>query len=101
MTRLVVTADAEADLDAILSYLESEAGSLVTERYAQRFRTTIVRIIDFPESGAPRPIFGPEARIAIVYPYLVIYDYDREGDVATLLRILHGKRNISEDLLHR
>jgi hypothetical protein len=29
----------------------------------------------FPESGAKRRSLGPHARIAVVAPYVVIYDY--------------------------
>jgi toxin ParE1/3/4 len=101
MTHLVVTADTEQDVDAIITYLEHEAGPQVAGRYGQRFRAAFTRIVNFPEAGARRSILGPEAPVSIIYPYVVIYDYDRDNDVATLLRILHGKRNITEDLLRR
>jgi plasmid stabilization system protein ParE len=32
-----------------------------------------------------------------VLPYIVIYDY--EEDTVTVLRVLHGKRNITRDLI--
>jgi toxin ParE1/3/4 len=101
MTRLFVTADAEADTSEILAYLAREAGHLVAEDYGGRFRTTIERLVVMPETGAPRPALGPNARIAIVYPYVLIYDYTREDDTLTLLRILHGRRNVIRDLLNR
>ena len=47
--------------------------------------------------GPPRSALGPKTRIAIVFPYLVIYDY--EDDVVTVLRVLHGKRNITRNLI--
>jgi toxin ParE1/3/4 len=100
MTRLVVTADAEADTADILAYLAREAGPLVAADYGARFQTVVQRMIDLPESGAPRPRLGPNTRIAIVAPYVLIFDYAREDDVLTLLRLLHGKRNIAR-LLHR
>lgn len=54
-----------------------------------------------PETGSPRPSLGINARIAVVFPYVMIYDYHRDEDTLTLLRILHGRRNISQDLLRR
>ena len=62
---------------------------------------TIERLLDFPQSGVPRPRLGSETRIAIISPYVVIYDYARHDDVLTLLRILYGKRDITRKLLER
>jgi plasmid stabilization system protein ParE len=36
-----------------------------------------------------------------VSQYVLIYDYTIDDDTLTLLRILHGKRNITRELLHR
>jgi toxin ParE1/3/4 len=99
MTRLVVTADAERDITAIFDYLAAEAGSNTAANYAELFRATIARLIDFPGSGSPRPALGPETRIAIVYPYILIYDYIRGDDELVLQRIIHGKRDITEQLI--
>ncbi len=101
MTLLVVTADAEADTRDILAYLEREAGSPIAADYGRRFGRTIERLVRMPETGAPRPSLGSRARIAIVFPYILIYDYTPDDDTLTLLRILHGRRNISHDLLRR
>jgi toxin ParE1/3/4 len=95
MTRLVVTADAEADTNDILGHLEQVAGPRIAESYGRRFRSTIQRVVAAPSSGAPRPRLGAQSRIAIVYPYILIYEYARKDDVVTLLRILHGRRNIT------
>jgi toxin ParE1/3/4 len=101
MTRLVVTADAEADTSEILTYLARKAGHRVADNYGRRFRIMIERLVDMPGIGAPRPTLGPNARIAIVYPYILIYDYTPDDDTLTLLRILHGRRNVTGDLVSR
>jgi toxin ParE1/3/4 len=101
MTRLVVTADAEVDTSSILDYLEQEAGQRIAEQYGRRFYRTIERLLDAPQSGAPRPALGADVRIAIVSPYVVIYEYAMSDDTVVLLRILHGHRNITGDLLRR
>jgi hypothetical protein len=41
MTRLVVTAEAEADTHEILSYLEREAGSSIAAEYGSRFLSAL------------------------------------------------------------
>jgi toxin ParE1/3/4 len=99
MTRLVVTRPAEADTFEILAYLEREAGPRVAADYGRRFRQTIERLVDLPESGAPRPSLGAHTRIAVVWPYVLIYDYIRRDDTLHFLRILHGRRNITRRLL--
>ena len=99
MTTLVVSANAQNDIDQILDYLVREAGVATTARYAERFRQSIALLVDFPRSGAPRPSLGSSARIAIVYPYVVIYDYDTIDNAVIVLRIVHGKRNITRRLI--
>lgn len=101
MTRVVVSREAEADLESILDYLALNAGRLTAAAYGERFAAAIEHLRDFPGAGSPRPALGPWARIAIVYPYLLIYDFAIGDEAATLLRILHGKRDINEQMLKR
>lgn len=101
MTRPVFTARFRSDTNHILEYLENVAGPRVAENYAHRFRTTVDRLIQYPQSAAPRPALGANARIAIVSPYILIYDYEPEDDTVVLLRILHERRNITRELVRR
>lgn len=68
MTRLLVSREAEADLDAILQYLAENAGPTTAARYGERFAAAIERIVVFPGAGAPRPRLGSSTRIVIVTP---------------------------------
>jgi toxin ParE1/3/4 len=101
MTRLVVSTDADADFTEIVDYLQREAGPRVAADYARHLNRTLQRLIEFPQSGAPRPALGGNARIAIVSPYVLIYEYEPDADVVALLRILHGRRNIEHERLRR
>jgi toxin ParE1/3/4 len=101
MTSLIVAADADADFDDIFAYLRREAGTRVAVDYGLRFNTTLQRLLKFPESGAPRPMLGQTVRVAVVSPYILIYEYVPEDDVMLLLRVLHERRNIARELLHR
>lgn len=85
----------------ILDYLEEVAGIRVAENCSTRFEQTIDRLVYFPESGSPRRTLGVNTRIAIVQPYLLVYDFVPGDDTLTLLRILHGRRNITRALLGR
>jgi toxin ParE1/3/4 len=77
------------------------AGPFVAENYGRRFRATIDRLVEFPQIGAPRPVLGPNARVAIISPYILIYDYEPAEDAIVLLRILHERRNITAELVRR
>jgi plasmid stabilization system protein ParE len=37
----------------------------------------------------------------IVYPYVLIYDYGNDDDTVTLLRVLHGRRDVGRMLADR
>ena len=99
MARVVVTEPAKHDLRRILSDLNLKAGYRVAVRDAVDFKATYRRLADIPARGPLRPSLGRTARIAIVVPYIVVYDY--EDDLVTVLRVLHGKRNITHELLAR
>ena len=92
---------AERDLAAILDELEEKAGAATALKYAVAFDLCLQRISQIPAAGAPRPRLGVNARLVIVSPYLVIYDYDAEAGVSTVLRVLHSRRNITKRLLAR
>ena len=101
MTRLLVTPEAEADINDILDYLHREAGARVAASYGRKFATLIERLVESPGIGAPRPALGPHARIGIIQPYLLIYDFTAVDDTLTLLRVVHGRRNITRRLIPR
>jgi toxin ParE1/3/4 len=97
MARVVVTDQAKRDIRRILSDLTERAGHRVVERYAAEFKAAYRRLNSFPDSGAPRPALGLGTRIVLVLPYIVIYE-SRE-DTVTVLRVMHGKRNITRDII--
>jgi plasmid stabilization system protein ParE len=101
MTDLVVTANADADFEGILGYLEREAGVRVAESYGRKIGECLVRLVEFPGIGTRRPALGTDTRIGIVRPYILIYDYAAATDTLTLLRIVHGRRNITARLIRQ
>ena len=60
MTRLVVSREADPDLDAVLSYLEREAGARTACSYAERFRKSIAFLAVFPGGAKPPSSSWPE-----------------------------------------
>jgi toxin ParE1/3/4 len=101
MARVRFTASAAADSAAILSDLNAKAGRQIATKFGNRFSKLYERLAGHPESGPPRPALGPNIRIGIVSPYIVIYRYIEADDVVTVLRIVHGHRKTAGKLLIR
>jgi toxin ParE1/3/4 len=98
MARLIAAREAQADLDEILAYLQGEAGKSVALRYGERFRAGFRHLVDFPETGARRPQLHADMRIWVIAPYVIFYRFTGDDDTIRLVRILHGRRNVTERL---
>ena len=99
VVRLSTTA--QADFDEIVEQLSVVAGIGVARKYARGLQAAINRLVDFPGLGAPRPELGPETRLVIVDPYLIIYDGGPKSAEVLVLRILHGHRNVTPEVIAR
>lgn len=99
MTHLVITPQADDDVDEIVAGLAAASGWRTVDKYLQDIDRLYDQLLDYPQSGAPRPKLGRNIRIGIVAPYTIVYRYDREPDTVVILRILHGARKITRKLL--
>jgi plasmid stabilization system protein ParE len=95
VTRIVVTEIADTDTAAIVSYLDAEAGRKVAAQYIAAFEKVYDRLAAYPRSGSPRPSLGPSVRVSVVLPFVIIHEYIEADDLVVILRVLHGRRNIS------
>lgn len=101
MARLTVSIAARADIRQVINYLETRAGKITALRYALAFDETIDRIADVPGIGSPRPELGGDLRLCIVHPYLVFYDYNATDDTVQVLRVLHGHRKVTAEMVRQ
>jgi plasmid stabilization system protein ParE len=99
MAEFRLSTAAQADFNQIIDYLADVAGNRVAADYAGRLRESVNRVAQLPGIGAPRPHFGPETRITIVKPYVIFYDGGPHSERVHVLRILHGHRNITPELI--
>ena len=97
MARVIVSAVAAEDLIEILTVLEAQAGVKIANRYQHDFTQVYEQLAQFPGSGAPRPELGGQTRVVVVSPYLMFYEHDT--DLVTVIRVLHGRRNITRNLI--
>ena len=82
------------DLASIVEYL-SDFNPDAAHRLVDRLEERWVLLVTQPRSGASRSDLGPELREVVVGDYLSIYRLD--GDDIEIVRILHGRRNITAD----
>jgi plasmid stabilization system protein ParE len=99
MTEVRLTATAEADEAAILIEIQLKAGRRVAAKYLRALRSFYVRLSEFPESCPVRPALGDAVRVGIVFPFVILHRHDSGENVATVLRILDGRRHLSQTLL--
>ena len=99
MARVVVTESADRDTDEIVTYLAGRGGPPTARKYLRLFDDVYERLREFPGSGHPRARLGPDARVVIVPPYLIIYDWDAPNDTVTILRILRMERRLTRKLV--
>ena len=97
MANVDVAPRAAADIDGILIDQYGHGGRASAARYQAEFKAATRRLVHHPESGRRRPDIGPGLRSVLVHPYVLIYSYDRTADTVSVLRILHGRRQLSLD----
>jgi plasmid stabilization system protein ParE len=95
----VIAPRADRDIAAILDYLTETARSRVAARYADAIDEAIARLEDMRGTAAPRPALGPNIRITVVRPYLILHEHLGGDETLHVLRVVHGRRNITADIL--
>jgi toxin ParE1/3/4 len=99
MPRVIVTPRADADIVATLDYLTRTAGARVSAKYADAIDEAIAGLEDMPGTAAPRPALGPNIRITIVKPYLIVHEHERGDEELYVLRVVHGRRDVTAEML--
>jgi toxin ParE1/3/4 len=92
--KIIVSDEADNDLLQVSSYL-SERSVQATQSVLDDINRCFASLTSFPGRGSPRPDLGLDVRSVIVSPYLVFYAARR--DHVTILRVLHGNRDIEAE----
>jgi plasmid stabilization system protein ParE len=101
MAKARLSAQARLDLLSIIEHLTDVAGARTAREYDIGFKDAIDSIGASPGIGSPRQHLGAETRVSSVAPYLIIYDGGPDSDMVHVLRILHGRRDITPELVAR
>lgn len=94
-----LTRVAYSDLDQIIDELTLRAGRPVADKYERVIEAAFHRISDHPGIGSPRRSLGPNLRVMVVHPFLIFYEGEPKSEIATVLRIVHGRRRIDRNLI--
>jgi toxin ParE1/3/4 len=93
MAQVLRSRRAEADLQAILRYLE-ERSPAAADRFVEAIEEKGRALANHPEMGRIREEIAPDLRSTLVKPYVIFYRI--RGEVVEVLRILHGKQDVGE-----
>ncbi len=96
MIKITFTDLADRDLSTIFEYLYENAGKNTAIKYRNDFNNLYQRLTDFPDSGVLRQKLGEGVRMSIVEPFLVFYIHMQANKRVTILRIIHGRSNITK-----
>lgn len=99
MLRVTFSPQARRDLIEITDHLSGVASPQTARKYERRIQRAVAGLREIPASGPPRREFGPDVRMLVVRPYLIFYEAPPESDEVSILRILHGARDIDERLV--
>jgi plasmid stabilization system protein ParE len=97
MTPIVVSPKADADVNDMLQRLFDLGGPAVARKYAQQLEAIYERLAIFPTSGARGKSLGAETHIAVLSPYVVVYDH--VNATVRIIRVIDGRRNITRRLV--
>jgi plasmid stabilization system protein ParE len=96
MSGFLLSPDADEDIFQIWSYLLQRAGLELANRIEFELYNTFEVLAATPGQGHRRPDLTREPVLFFaLYQYLIVY---RERNPLEIVRVLHGKRNVSRIL---
>lgn len=97
--RLIVSPQAEADLDEIWLFIAKESSSIdLAERVLESLMNRMQTIARHPMIGRRRDAhFGPGVRSFVVGDYVIFYRVVEDG--ISVLHVIHGRQNREDETL--
>ncbi len=91
MARVIRSDQAQADLEGIFDYLDSQS-TQAADRFAAKFEQTCDLHARHPQIGAGSEVYASMLRHFTVWNYAIFYRPVDDG--IELIRIIHGARDI-------
>ena len=95
--RIVYSETARADIIAIGDEIRNAAGEFIAERFVARIIATVESLEFMPTRHRIRSELVADLRVAGFRKYLIFYRV--VDDAVSIVRVLHGSRNITARLL--
>ena len=87
-----MSAEAAADLDAILDYILTHGGPIRADHVARRFLSMLLSLASLPNVGRVLKSLDGSPRKYIMSPWVILYEPIEDGILVT--RIYDGRRNL-------
>ena len=97
MARIEVAPSAKVDLADVTHHLRRQARGGTVDKLEAEVADAFRCLVDHPEMGRRRLEIGAGLRSITVWPYVILYRYDRARDTILVLRVLHGRRRLALD----
>jgi toxin ParE1/3/4 len=102
MAQVIVSPQAEQDLAQIVDEISVKAGPAVADKLFDRIIAIVEKLGVVPgASGRPIPALGRDIRCHPIGSYNVYLRYDEATDALFVVRVLHGRRNITSALFKK
>lgn len=96
MADLLISSEAEADLDEVWLHIAKESQSIErAESFLDRFTIFFSQLCKNPYMGRRREELRPGYRSFPIGDYIVFYRVTGAGDIL-LLRVIHGRRDLEQ-----
>jgi plasmid stabilization system protein ParE len=93
---VVFSRRARRELEAILDYIEAEAGPIRADTVADRITQALTTLETLPYAGHPKSNRLGFVRLFVVKPWNVYYRTQRAGSEVRILRIVDGRRHLKK-----
>ncbi|MGB0084807.1 MAG: type II toxin-antitoxin system RelE/ParE family toxin [Rhodomicrobiaceae bacterium] len=90
---LQITDTARADIQEIIGYLASEAGTAVAETFLRRIDAELTTLAELGHSGVSREWISPGLRLHVIGNYCVYFRCTE--DATRIIRLLNAARDIN------
>jgi toxin ParE1/3/4 len=91
---IIWSPEARADLSEIWDYYAKTAGRPKADNIAREISNACRPLEDHPFAGRARDELRPGLRSIATRPYVIFYRV--RGDVAEIVRVLHGRRDLED-----
>src|SRR5579872_1123573 len=87
--------DAERDLADLFDYIANDSGIERAELILRRIEATLIALARSPRIGRVHPELDGSPRVFAIWPWVIIYEPQADGDGIFVWRILDGRRGHS------